>query len=311
MWLGEDTRGWDHIRVHVQLYRDERVGAYELAVYGGIALHAETATGEASPSHETLAGYAQCDERTVRRVVKRLQEWGYIAVIPRPGQASIYKLLPPPALDHQSGVDNADDESADSQSGVQPDQPQSDALTSADSGSGVDVAASADSQSGVVASADSQSGPPRTEVPRTPDSQSDELDRTSELDKTKPQNASTSSRPRDEIWDTLDQIFGEPTTASQRRLRNKVVAELRKSTLPATPTEIGRQVRAYRQRFPRVSLTETALLKWWGKTTEPHIPTANRQRQSTETCPHGIPLLHLERGLQVCTDCSAEIGRAS
>ena len=75
-WLGEDARGWDHVRLHIQVYRDPRMGAYEQSVYGGIACHAELQTGEAKPSVETLATYANCDERTVRRVLVRLEEWG-------------------------------------------------------------------------------------------------------------------------------------------------------------------------------------------------------------------------------------------
>lgn len=97
-WLGEDLRKWDHVRLHVQVIKDPQLGAYEQAIYAGIACHAELQTGEATPGAELLAYYAQCDERTVRRVLARLREAGYVEVVPRPGLASIYRLLPPPPL---------------------------------------------------------------------------------------------------------------------------------------------------------------------------------------------------------------------
>lgn len=114
-WLGEDKRQWDHVRLHLSIFKDPRMGAYEQAIYGGIAVHAELQTGEAVPALETLARYAGCDERTVRRVLDRLVAWGYVEKELRPGKASIYRLLPPPTLDSQSGVP---DEGADTGSGV-------------------------------------------------------------------------------------------------------------------------------------------------------------------------------------------------
>lgn len=105
VWLGEDRRGWDHVRVHVQLLRDQRLSvegapakAFVLAVYLGLVSHAELQTGEARPSAETLASYFAGDERTVRRCLRVLVDAGYVAVEPRPGLASVYRLLPPPAL---------------------------------------------------------------------------------------------------------------------------------------------------------------------------------------------------------------------
>lgn len=105
MWLGEDQRGWDHVRIHVQLLRDGRVGAYHLAVYMGIAAHAELATGEAFPSARTLAGYGAMSERTVSSCLADLASWGYLQVVHRPGRASIFRLLAPPPipLQHMQG----------------------------------------------------------------------------------------------------------------------------------------------------------------------------------------------------------------
>lgn len=122
IWLGDDSRGWDHIRLHVQALHDERLSgtgvvlaepapakAFTLAVYQGLAAHAELQTGDARPAAETLAGYVGCDERTVRRCLRVLEAVGYIEIVPRPGLANVYRLLPPPPLTPgaQSGVDHA------------------------------------------------------------------------------------------------------------------------------------------------------------------------------------------------------------
>lgn len=100
VWLGEDRRGWDHARLHLQLLHDDRLDAYALAVYFGLAAHAETRTGEARPSIETLARYGQMSARTAAARVRLLRELGYIGVESgkTAGVASIYTLLPPPQL---------------------------------------------------------------------------------------------------------------------------------------------------------------------------------------------------------------------
>lgn len=98
VWLGQDRRGWDHVRVHVQLLRDDRLTAYHLAVYLGIAAHAELASGRAYPSAATLARYGGIGDRKVRDVIRDLEAWDYLTVERREGAASVYTLLPPPPL---------------------------------------------------------------------------------------------------------------------------------------------------------------------------------------------------------------------
>lgn len=108
VWLGEDRRGWDHVRIHVQLIKDRRVEHRHLAVYVGIAVHAEIETGEAGPSKETLGGYAGLSERAVYAALTDLESWDYIAIERRAGKASIYRLLPPPTLARDAGVQDID-----------------------------------------------------------------------------------------------------------------------------------------------------------------------------------------------------------
>lgn len=117
VWLGVEGRGWDHVRVHVDLLADWRLEpdrkrcpdtcgkrcrcpskAIVMAVYVGLAVHAELQTGAARPGAETLAGYAGCDERTVRDAIKVLTRYGWIALETRPGKAHQYRLLRPPVV---------------------------------------------------------------------------------------------------------------------------------------------------------------------------------------------------------------------
>lgn len=108
VWLGpvEDERGWDHVRVHLQLLRDRRLGdqrstpkrAVVLAVYLGLAAHAELESGRSRPAAETLGMYAGCNEQTARKALTVLDDAGYIRVTARPGKAPICKLLAPPEL---------------------------------------------------------------------------------------------------------------------------------------------------------------------------------------------------------------------
>lgn len=105
-WLGEDSRGWDHIRVHRQLFEDQRLTGYDRLVYCGIAVHAENHTGDSHPSRGRLAEYADCSDRQISKSLRHLEELGYIRVEHRRGKTSVVRLLPPPSVTpaHHSGV---------------------------------------------------------------------------------------------------------------------------------------------------------------------------------------------------------------
>lgn len=98
VWVVQDGRGWTHCRVDISLLADPRLGVYELGVYLGLAAHAECATGDAHPSKATVAGYLKASERRVYDAIKVLQAAGYIEVIHRRGESSVFKLLPPPLV---------------------------------------------------------------------------------------------------------------------------------------------------------------------------------------------------------------------
>lgn len=96
IWLGKDKRTWDHVRIHVQLLADDRLGAYELSVYMGLVAHGELRSGRCYPAAATLAEYINASERQVWRSIRVLKEAGYVEVAPQKGKANTYYILPPP-----------------------------------------------------------------------------------------------------------------------------------------------------------------------------------------------------------------------
>lgn len=72
--------------------------------------------------------------------------------------------------------------------------------------------------------------------------------------------AGQTSRPRDPIWDALESVFGFP---ADRSLRNRTVKDLRQAQ--ATAEDIFARVQAWPLHFPGLTLTERALVKFWGQ----------------------------------------------
>lgn len=70
-----------------------------------------------------------------------------------------------------------------------------------------------------------------------------------------------SPRKRNEIWDTLTHMFGEPATPSATKARGKVCAELKAAG--AVPAEILARGRNWPSHFDTATLTEHALVKHW------------------------------------------------
>jgi DNA-binding transcriptional MocR family regulator len=97
VWLGDNRGKWDHTRVHNQLLEDPRLGSHELAVYLGLAKHADIDTGECRPGRKTLMGYARLGANSVIAALQMLEATGYIEKRLRPGTTSLIYLVPPPA----------------------------------------------------------------------------------------------------------------------------------------------------------------------------------------------------------------------
>lgn len=70
-------------------------------------------------------------------------------------------------------------------------------------------------------------------------------------------------RKRNEIWDALTHMFGEPTTPSAVKLRGKVTQELKSAQ--ATADEILARGKRWPLHFDNATLTETALMKHWDR----------------------------------------------
>lgn len=82
-----------------------------------------------------------------------------------------------------------------------------------------------------------------------------------------PDPAPVRSRPRNPVWDALAEVFGDPTTESNTRLRGRITRSL--ATAGATPEEIMRRAAAWPFHFPGAVLTETALERHWDRLGRP------------------------------------------
>jgi hypothetical protein len=72
-----------------------------------------------------------------------------------------------------------------------------------------------------------------------------------------------SERPRDELWDALvEEVGTEPATRSERGMWNSSLKQLRE--VDATADELRRRCKAFRKQWPDITLTPSALVKWWG-----------------------------------------------
>jgi len=70
-------------------------------------------------------------------------------------------------------------------------------------------------------------------------------------------------RPRDEIWDALEERFGPVPSPSGRGLRNAAVRELREAN--ATPEQIGIAFVWCQKSFGDTFFTEMAVAKYFGR----------------------------------------------
>lgn len=89
-------------------------------------------------------------------------------------------------------------------------------------------------------------------------------------------------RKRDEIWEAVLAacgLDGQSPTKSERGAWNKAVSELRSAG--ATPEQIHARAKAYRRKWPTVSLTPTALSRRWNECVAT-TPTGQRSETTLE-----------------------------
>lgn len=91
---------------------------------------------------------------------------------------------------------------------------------------------------------------------------------------------SSAARPRDELWDTVVDVFGynDKMTSLERGRINKALKSLRE--VSATPEEIRRRAAMYRKQFPDVAFTPLALASNWSQL------TPEKRRDVVDRCRH-------------------------
>ena len=87
-------------------------------------------------------------------------------------------------------------------------------------------------------------------------------------------------RRRDPIWDTLVEIFEEPTNDATRGRRNRAVKLLRQSG--ATPEEIRLRVQMWPLHFEKATLTDIALANRWDELGRPPMRARRTDIESIE-----------------------------
>lgn len=91
-------------------------------------------------------------------------------------------------------------------------------------------------------------------------------------------NGSSLARPRNELWDALTEIFGEPATKSAQTLRGKVYNSL--AAAGAKPDEVLARARSWPKHFDNATLTEAALEKHWHTLARPPMRLEERRGRS-------------------------------
>lgn len=90
----------------------------------------------------------------------------------------------------------------------------------------------------------------------------------------------SASRPRDELWDCVVDVFGytEQLTSLERGRTNKALKALRE--VGATPEEIRLRAASYRKQYPDVAFTPLALASNWSQL------ESQRRDRTVERCRH-------------------------
>ncbi|MBI1757994.1 MAG: hypothetical protein HYR62_01980 [Actinobacteria bacterium] len=99
-------------------------------------------------------------------------------------------------------------------------------------------------------------------------------------------------RPRDDLWDAIVDACHVDTTSMTGPARgacNRAVAELRK--IGASPGEIARHAEAFREHWPGVTLTPSALVRRWSEVGQPPPRAA-----PAAPTPHATLWAQAERG---------------
>ena len=181
------------------------------------------------PGQGRLASMLGCTDRTIREYLRELVSAGYLKVYRRGrGRTNVYRIAQAKIL--RTTTDHAPEDSSGRQ-----DQDRKPA-------SGLDRKPA--------------SGPMKED-----EEEEDEGTPTGPAEETSAGASTAAAKPRarkrDPLWDALDETIGTVTTRSERGRRNRALAELREANVD--DTELRRLIRVYRQQWPNVAVTETAI----------------------------------------------------
>ena len=97
--------------------------------------------------------------------------------------------------------------------------------------------------------------------------------------------------PRDEVWDVLVTLFGEPSNDNTRGKRNRVVKLLKQSS--ATEEQIDYRYKAWSDHFPDATITDTGLANQWDQLGRPARKNGDEwtsggvaEKMDPKDCPH-------------------------
>lgn len=79
--------------------------------------------------------------------------------------------------------------------------------------------------------------------------------------RTRTKSLAAAPRKRNEVWDALSELFGEPATRTAQTGRGKVCSSL--TAAGATPDEIFKRAKRWALHFDHATLTDHALEKHW------------------------------------------------
>lgn len=95
-----------------------------------------------------------------------------------------------------------------------------------------------------------------------------------------PRREELAPRARDEVWDALVVVFGEPTTRSARSLRNRLVVSLKGAG--ASGEDVVTRSGTWPLHFPDATFTETALEKHWDRLGRPPLKVSKADVEKFE-----------------------------
>lgn len=286
VWLAEEGRGWDHIRIHARVLFHPDLSAHDIRVYGVIAWHAEVESGDATQGQPTLARESDCSDRQVRKSVAVLEAAKLLVVIRPPGKATVYRLTPPPKVAIRVPRNLLPESKAKALDAEEATPPRNDVPPRQQ----VPPRNVVPPRKLVPETPERASGVPRNVVPHN-NKRALETSLNPSLLPTAAEETGSSSQPptptpddkaqlQASIVEILDLDPGDLTKSARGALSNAVSQLLE---VGATPEQVRRRAGQWPLRFKGATLTPSALAKHWATLNGGAGPAG----ELPEVCPHG------------------------